>query len=319
MNWMDLEIRHLRLVAAIAETGGVTRAGERLHLSQSALSHQLRDIEDRLGAPLFHRIGKRMVLTADGQELLRLATDVLERVGRAEEAIKQRSAGGAGVLRITTGCYTCYHWLPAILKEYRMAHAKVDVRVDASATADPLRSLLDGRIDLAVTSERAADHRVVEQPLFEDDLVVIMAPDHPLASRPFVDPQDLADETVIIYPPREDSTLLRALAEAAIAPAAVQQVELTEAIIELVKANLGVATLARWVAAPYVRAGSLKAARFTRAGYRRRWGAIVRRDMAAVPYVQHFISLLAKRAPVEIRRRKPGLLTFETPGRIAAR
>src|SRR5262245_55316002 len=185
---VDLEIRHLRLISAIAETGGVTRAGERLHLSQSALSHQLRDIEERLGALLFHRIGKRMVLTPDGQELLRSATEVLEILGRTEQAIKQRSAGGAGVLRISTGCYTCYHWLPAILKEYRMTHPKVDVQVDASATGDVLRSLLDGRIDLAVVIERTRDHRVIEHPLFEDEFVVIMAPDHPLASKSFVEP-----------------------------------------------------------------------------------------------------------------------------------
>ena len=314
---MDLEIRHLRLVAAIAETGGVTRAGERLHLSQSALSHQLRDIEDRLGAPLFHRIGKRMILSPDGHELLRSANEVLKIVERTEQAIKQRSAGGAGVLRISTGCYTCYHWLPAILKEYRATHPKVDVQVDASATSDVLRSLLDGRIDLGVVIDRARDHRVVEQELFEDDLVVIMAPGHRLAAKAFVEAADFAGETVIIYPPKEESTILEVLAGAGVVPGGVQQVNLTEAIIELVKAGLGIAALARWAVEPYVRDGALRAVRFTRRGFRRRWGAVVRRDMVGVPYVQHFISLLAKRSPAQTRRQKAGLLQFETPGRTA--
>src|SRR5689334_10629541 len=109
---MDLEIKHLRLVSAIARAGSVTRAGDVLNLSQSALSHQLRDIEDRLSTRLFHRVGKRMVLTPAGEALLRTAGQVLDIVGRAEDEIKRASASNAGLLRITTQCYTCYHWLP---------------------------------------------------------------------------------------------------------------------------------------------------------------------------------------------------------------
>src|SRR5690349_13801427 len=93
---MDLEIRHLQLVAAIAETGGVTRAGERLNLSQSALSHQLRDVESRLNTALFHRVGRRMVLTHAGEEVRRAAAQVLEIVRRAEEAVRDSAAGKAG-------------------------------------------------------------------------------------------------------------------------------------------------------------------------------------------------------------------------------
>src|SRR5213592_1612543 len=118
---VDLEIRHLRLVMAIAETGSVTRAGERLYLTQSALSHQLKDIESRLNTPLFHRVGKRMVPTAAGEQLLQSATHVLEIVGRTEDGIRRTAAGSEGPLRISTQCYTGYHWLPSLLKAYRAA------------------------------------------------------------------------------------------------------------------------------------------------------------------------------------------------------
>src|SRR5947208_6674771 len=116
---MDLEVRHLKLVAAVADVGSLTRAGDRLHLTQSALSHQLRDIEDRLGAPLFLRVGKRLVLTPAGQRLLESARDVLERLKQTEEAIRRLGQERAGVLRITTECTTCYHWLPPLLTTYR--------------------------------------------------------------------------------------------------------------------------------------------------------------------------------------------------------
>src|SRR5262249_46277190 len=139
---MDLEVRHLRLVAAVAEVGSLTRARGRLHLTQSALSHQLRDVEARLGAPLFLRVGKRLVLTAAGERLLASARDVLGRLEQAEREIRQMGHERAGVLRLTTECYTCYHWLPPLLIRYRRRFPRVEVRIDVASTGRPIDSLL---------------------------------------------------------------------------------------------------------------------------------------------------------------------------------
>src|SRR5947208_5837690 len=116
---MDLEVRHLALVAAVADLGSLTRAGDRLHLTQSALSHQLRGIESRLGAALFLRVGKRLVLTPAGERLLASAREVLDTLDRTEDEIRQMGKDRSGILRITTECYTCYHWLPPLLVHYR--------------------------------------------------------------------------------------------------------------------------------------------------------------------------------------------------------
>jgi LysR family transcriptional regulator for metE and metH len=296
---MDLEIKHLRLVSAIARTGSVTRAGDLLNLSQSALSHQLRDIEDRLETSLFHRVGKRMVLTPAGDALLRTATQVIDMVGRAEDEVRKAGKSDSGLLRITTQCYTCYHWLPGLLKEYRLRHPNVEIQVDADATARPIKSLLEGRIDLAIVSDRARDRRLVERPLFEDELLVIMSPGHRLAGRAFLEPEDFADETLIIYPPKDESTVLqRILAPAGVTPKAIQQVQLSEAIIELVKAGLGVSAMARWAVEPHLRAGTLRTARLTKNGCKRRWGAAMLRDMSTVPHARDFIDLIVRRSPV---------------------
>ncbi len=309
---MDLELRHLRLVAAIAETGSVTRAGERLHLTQSALSHQLSDIEGRLATRLFNRVGKRMVLTPAGEEVLQTATDVLALVARTEERLKTTGGGRGGVLRVSTQCYTCYHWLPALLPEFRRRHPRVDVHVDAAATTRPIQALVDGRIDLAIVFDRIRDPRLADIPLFTDDLVVISSPAHRFRSRSFVDIEDFADEALIIYPPKEESSLLQGvLKPAGVLPKSVQLVQLTEAIIELVKADLGIAVLARWAVAPYVATGQLHAARLTRAGHRRQWRAVVLKESAALPFVRDFAALIARHAPGTQRRRR--LLVFETP------
>ena len=299
---MDLEIKHLRLVSAIARTGSVTRAGDLLNLSQSALSHQLRDIEDRLTAPLFHRVGKRMVLTPAGDALLRTAQQVLDLVARTEEEIRTAGKRDGGLLRITTQCYTCYHWLPGLLKEYRLRHPHVDVQVDADSTPRPIKSLLEGRIDLAIVMDRVRDRRLVERPLFEDEVLVSMAPTHRLASRTYVEAHDFADETLIIYPPKEESTMLqRVLVPAGVTPKGLQQVQLSEAIVELVKAGLGVSTMARWAIEPHVRAGTIRTAKLTRKGFKRRWSAVLLRDMASTPFAKDFIDLIVRRSPVIAR------------------
>ena len=150
---VHLEVRHLKLVREVSAAGSLTRAGAALHLTQSALSHQLRDIESRLGAPLFLRVGKRMVLTPAGERVLQSAHEVLASIERTEDAVRGLAGASRGVLRLTTECYTCYHWLPALLKAYRTSHPRVDVRIDAAATSEPLAHLLDGRIDVAIVSD----------------------------------------------------------------------------------------------------------------------------------------------------------------------
>ena len=295
---MELEVRHLRLVKEVNAAGSLTRAGAALHLTQSALSHQLRDIESRLGTPLFLRVGKRMMLTPAGERLLRSAEDVLATIERTEEAIRNLAGAERGVLRLTTECYTCYHWLPALLKRYRRAHPRVDVRIHASATADPLTHLIEGNLDVAIVSDPVRDRRLVSIPLFEDEMVAIIEPQHRLAAQPFIRPEDFANETLLTYSAKEDSTIYqRVLVPAGVMPAGFQQVQLTEAIIELVKAGLGVAVLARWAIDPYLRAGTVRALSVTKRGYHRVWSAAMLKDMARVPYVREFVDLIATHPP----------------------
>lgn len=321
---IESDIKHLRLVAAIAETGSVTRAAEQLHLTQSALSHQLNVLESRLNTPLFHRVGKRMLPTAAGAHLIESAHRVLDIVTRAEAGVRRTAAGEEGRVRLSTECYTCYHWLPPVMKQFAALHPRVDVRIDVSATHEPLKAVLDGRIDVGVmNSPVRPDRRLATRPLFEDEMLVVMAASHRLADRPFVPPDEFAKETLLLYPPREESTIYqRVLAPAGIEPVSVQQVPLTEAIIELVRAGLGVAVLASWAIMPYVRGGGLRTAPLTRAGYRRQWSAVMLKDTASLTYIQTFLDLVAASAPSDGRaaatpsaRRSAARRPREAPGR----
>jgi LysR family transcriptional regulator, regulator for metE and metH len=292
---MILETRHLRLVEAVAEHGTLTGAGTRLHLTQSALSHQLLDLEGRLRVSLFHRLGKRMVPTAAGQRLLEAARKALPHLRDAEDELYRLATGRSAVLRLSTECYTCYHWLPSVLQPFNQQFPAVEVQIVAEATRHPMEALLGGKIDLAIVHDDSEDERLEYYPLFHDELVVVMRPDHPLASRPYVSAEDFAAEHLIVYTARasESTVFRRVLMPAGIVPRRLSQIQLTEAIVEMVKGGMGISVLARWAVLPHVLAGTLEALPLTRTGLHRQWKAAVIRG--EVPeYVREFARLVAR-------------------------
>ncbi len=299
---MQSEMRHLQLIRAIAEAGSLTQAGLALHLTQSALSHQLRDIESRLGVQLFTRAGRRLILTAAGHALLKTANDVIAQIERTEDAIRQQAKGEQGLLRITTECYTCYHWLPAVLQQYQRAHPRVEVRIEVNATDRPIEALVADDIDLALISEGGTrDRRVTTRPLFYDEYVALVPPSHALADRPFVRAEDFVNETFLSYSTPSNSTVYqRLLVPAGVTPTKVLQVRLTEAIIEMAKAGIGIGVLSAWAAAPHVAAGTLRAIPVTRRRFGRTWSAAMLKRTAGLPYVVDFVDTLIAARPFDM-------------------
>ena len=290
-----LEVRHLKLIETVAKEGGLTRAANRLHVTQSALSHQLRDIEDKLGAPLFLRLNKKMLLTQAGERLLSAAPSVLDELRRAEDDIRQIALNRDGILRISTECYTCYHWLPAVLRPFNNEFPRIEVRIVAEATRRPVEALLDGKLDIAITSAAVRNQKLMFKPLFKDELVVIMSPDHPFASRSFINARDFASEHLLVYALRNEELTIyqKVLNPAGVTPKRVSRVELTEAIIEMVKAGLGISVMARWAVTPQIAAGTLCALPLTARGLHRQWGAAMIRLKSMPPYLLRFAELLA--------------------------
>jgi LysR family transcriptional regulator for metE and metH len=290
----NLEVRHLLLVRAVAEEGSLTRAGLRLNLTQSALSHQLLDLEERLGTALFHRVSKRMVLTRAGERVLESAQRVLQDLEHAEEEVRLFAAEKRGLLRLTTECYTCYHWLPALLSRFERKHPGVDVRIDVAATRQPLEALIAGTIDLALVSSEIVDKRFRVTTLFDDELMAIVAPEHPLASRDHVTAKDFANETLFVYHSLDETTIYqRVLRPAGVEPKRWMQVPITEATIELVRGGMGVAVLAKWSVWPQIESHSVVAIPVTRSGLRRQWkGAVLRASKIPV-YVDDFLDMVA--------------------------
>ena len=288
-----LEVRHLQLIAAIVDEGNVTRAGARLHLTQSALSHQLLDIEQRLGTPLFHRVNKRMMLTDAGQRVLNSARQILDNLARTEEDVQLYASNRKGSIRLTTECYTVYHWLPAVMKRFEHKYPDVEIKIEVGATEAPFDALLSGTLDLAfVTSEKAPPPIKLET-LFGDEMKVIVAPEHRFASMRFVKPSDLAEETLLTYSELKGNVVYeRVLRPAGLEPKKHLQVRLTEAVIELVRAGVGVAVLAQWAAAPYVKSHAVVAVPLTSRGLARQWKAAYIASRPT-PFLRAFIDAVA--------------------------
>jgi LysR family transcriptional regulator, regulator for metE and metH len=293
---MSLEIRHLKLVAAVAETGSITRAGNLLHLTQSALSHQLRDAEEQLGVALFERKNARMTLTSAGDRLLQTARTVLGELDRAESDIHKNGETCKGLIRLSTQCHTAYHWFPSRLILFQKKFPSVEVRLVLEATNNPFEALLERKLDLALVCDPIRNRKIRYTRLFEDDVLIVVPPKHRLAARNFVSPEDFAAENILLYPPKTDSTLLMKILEpAGIQPRKIQEVLLTEVILEMVIGGLGIAALPRWAVGPQLAAGTLIGVPLQPPGYKWQWSVAQLRENHPPAYVEEFIRLLADR------------------------
>lgn len=248
-----LELRHLRTLLALAETGSVSLAAKRVFLTQSALSHQIRLLENHFETPLFERKSSPLHFTPAGEQLLKLARDILPRVAAAEREMMQIVQGEAGELRLAVECHTCFDWLMPAMGVFRPQWPQVELDIVSGFQADPVGLLLSRRADLAIVSEAVPIAGIAYQPLFAYEMVGICSPDHALAGKAVWGAADFADETLITYPVPDDmlDLLRKILLPQGINPAR-RNSELTIAIVQLVASKRGVAALPYWSVMPYV-------------------------------------------------------------------
>lgn len=289
-----MEIRQLKLIKAIVEEGSITKAIDKLHLTQSALSHQLREAEYHLGTKIFHRINKKMVLTKAGEKVYEMANDILSRMSDTELQIKKLIYGEAGELRLSTECYTSYHWLPALMKQFHLIYPNVALTIVMEATHHPLQKLLTGQLDIAITSDPVKDDNIVYTELFQDEMVAVVPDTHPWAGKKFVVAEDFAEQPLIIHSlPMETVTVHQfLLAPAGISPKKIIVLPLTEASIEMVKAEMGIMVMAKWALQPYLRDAALKAVKIGKNGLRRTHFAATLSNKQPPEYLHRFIEFL---------------------------
>ncbi|MGG7643800.1 LysR substrate-binding domain-containing protein [Rhodovulum sp. YNF3179] len=304
MSKLHLEFRHLRSIKAIAEAGGLARAAEMLNITQSALSHQIKGLEDQIGVELFVRRSKPMRLSPAGQRLLKLAERVLPEVETLEEEFRALKEGRTGRLHIAIECHACFEWLFPVLEQFRRAWPGIDVDIRPGLSFDGLPALAREEVDLVVTSDPEDIAGVTFTPLFDYEPVFVASALHPLAAKPFVEAEDFRDVTLITYPVDRGrlDVFTQLLTPARVEPRAIRQVELTAVILLLVASNRGVAVLPDWVVRE-VRYNSDYVTRpLTEPGLTKRLYAATRTEDAAKPFMAHVLRLM-RSEPVKMQRK----------------
>ncbi|ARP97376.1 LysR family transcriptional regulator [Bordetella genomosp. 13] len=288
-----LEVRHLETLAAIRDGGSLQEAAERLHLTQSALSHQLRDLETRLGVALLNRRTRPARLTTAGLRILALADDVLPRLRATERELQRLAAGRTGRLHMAIDCHSCFQWLMPALDAFRVQWPDVALDLSAAFSFAPLPALVRGDLDLVVTSDPQQLEAVTYLPLFRYELVLAVSESNPLATERHVSPEQLADQTLITYPvDRQRLDVFTAFLDPAdVEPAAVRKAELTPIIAQLVASNRGVAALPNWALSEYLGQSWLRVCHLGPQGVWRTLYAAVRTEDSETTYIGEFLTI----------------------------
>ena len=289
-----IELKYLKLIETVAETGTLTKAGEKLFLTQSTLSHQLKSMEDALGLPVFFRLKKRLVLTDAGLLLLNTAKNISRELETVQQEIRKRTHGESGRIRICTECYTTYHWLPAVIKTFNLRYPNIEVVINTENPVKPLQLLTDGKVDLVLVFRRNKDEDIAFTEIFSDELHAVVSRNHPWALKEYVVPSDFKHETLILHHRNYQHSFLfeSVFTKMQVQPKKVIHLPLTEANIEMVRAGLGVTVMNSWILKNYKNAKDLSFIAVTKKGLYRKWYLATLRNRNKTDHMAAFSELV---------------------------
>ncbi len=252
-----IELKHLKTLVSLRDSGSLTSTATALHLTQSALSHQIKDLETRIGGPLFLRKTRPVKFTSEGEILLKLADEILPKLARAENDLASLKEDVNGRLHMAIECHSCFQWLMPALREYQLAWPSVTLDFSSGFGFEPLPALLAGELDLVITSDILPRSEVHYEPLFDFEMRLITSTTHPLAGKSVIEPEDLASQTMLTYPVQKQrlDVVKHFLQPASVEPAKWKQADNTLMLVQMVSAGLGVAALPNWAISEFSRQG----------------------------------------------------------------
>ena len=291
-----LEIRHLQLLTALREQGSLAAAAEDLYVTASAVSHQLKEIENYYGVGLVNCRSRPLSFTPAGKEILKLADNVLPQFTRTTANIKRLAHGQIGQLRLASECHSCFDWLMPILNRYRKEWQDVELDFSTGFEPHPHQMLVDEEIDVLITASELPMAGVNYLPLFQYESRLVLSPTHPLAQKPLpILPEDLLGETLIAYPVEKKrlDIIAQFFAPAGLEPAKIRTTELTAMLIQLVASERGVASLPNWVVSEYEKKGWVVSRPLGEGVYCQLYAA-TRTHSQDTAFIQGFLDLLAE-------------------------
>ena len=290
----NFTLQQLQIIEKVVAEGSMTKAASRLFLTQPALSHQIKDLESRIGLKLFDRVGKKLVPTEVCRAIVVTAQSVLPQIDELSLQLKNFKQGKNRTIRLSTECYTCYHWLPKIIRQFQRGNSAVEIKIVIEATAQPLDFLERGELDVAIVGKLPANKNLFATTLFEDEMVAVLPKNHRLSEKNEpLEPSDFADENFIYYNVPDKGNQILDGYFAANKPRRIQKVQLTEAIIEMIAAEMGVGIMATWAVKPYLTRRDIATARLDGEHSRKSWFAVARSNEDKT--LNQFVNAVKKR------------------------
>ncbi|HKP63581.1 MAG TPA: LysR family transcriptional regulator [Polyangiales bacterium] len=288
-----LERTHLTILREVDRSGSLTAAASVLCLTQSALSHTMKKLEQQLGVEVWHREGRSLRLTQAGQYLLGVANRLLPQLSHAEERMRQYAQGQRGALRIGIECHPCYQWLLKIVAPYLAEWPDVDVDVKQRFQFGGIGALFAHEIELLVTPDPLHRPGLHFEPVFDYEQVLVVSRDHPLAREPYIKPRQLTEEVLITYPVATERLDIYTLflMPAGLRPKRHKLIETTDIMLQMVASGRGVAALPRWLAEEYARRLKLVSVRLGRTGIAKQIHVGAREADFEIDYIQAFVEL----------------------------
>jgi LysR family transcriptional regulator for metE and metH len=287
-----IERAHLAIVLAVEQQGSLTAAADSLHLTQSALSHSIKKLEQQMGTALWLREGRSLRLSQAGQYLLAVAQRVLPQLTLAEERLRQFAAGERGTLRIGMECHPCYQWLLKVVAPYLAAWPDVDVDVKQKFQFSGIGALFAHEIDLLVTPDPLHRPELHFEPVFDYEQVLVVNRQHPLAQQSHIKPAQLAGEVLITYPVSIERLDIynQFLVPAGVTPRRHKTIETTDIMLQMVASGRGVAALPRWLAVEYAEKMDVTPVRLGRHGIAKQIHLGARKNDLETDYLRAFIA-----------------------------
>jgi LysR family transcriptional regulator, regulator for metE and metH len=288
-----IERIHLAIIREVERQGSLTAAAEKLFLTQSALSHSIKKLEQQLGTDIWLREGRSLRLTQAGQYLLAVANRLLPQLSLAEERLRQFAQGERGTLRIGMECHPCYQWLLKVVSPYLADWPDVDVDVKQKFQFGGIGALFGYEIDMLVTPDPLYKPGLVFQPVFDYEQVLVVNHQHPLAKSAYIVPEQLSNETLITYPVEIDRLDIynQFLQPAGISPHVHKPIETTDIMLQMVASGRGVAALPRWLVEEYQSRFDVTPVKLGKQGIAKQIYLGIRETDTQIDYVQAFIQL----------------------------
>lgn len=282
---------HLSIVQEVEKQGSLTAAAAVLHVTQSALSHSMKKLEQQLGTDIWLREGRSLRLTQAGQYLLSVANRVLPQLSLAEERLQQFAQGERGTLRIGMECHPCYQWLLKIVSPYLTAWPDVEVDVKQKFQFGGIGALFGYEIDLLVTPDPLNKPGLIFEAVFDYEQVLVVAANHRLAKKEFITPKELTNEVLVTYPvPVERLDIYSMfLTPAGITPKSHKPIETTDIILQMVASGRGVAALPRWLVLEYTNKMNIVPVKLGKHGIAKNIFLGIREADKDIDYVRSFI------------------------------